>query len=203
MKKIESSLKNMVLTLFLITAFAGAAMGFVFTNTIAKIEEEKMKKDEDAIKKVVIGFDNNPIADSDTITSQEGFTLIIYHAKKDGEYIGAAIKTMTKSGFSGEIKIMVGMKPDGTIINYIVLEHKETPGLGTKMDDWFKTDKGNRSVIGKNPGNNNLTVNKDGGEVDAITAATITSRAFLHAVEVAYTTYTQKYDATSSATTHN
>ena len=92
------------------------------------------------------------------------------------------------------------MKPDGTIIDYIVLEHKETPGLGTKMDDWFKSDRGNRSIIGKNPGKNKLIVNKDGGEVDAITAATVTSRAFLHAVEVAYNTYTKKADATSSAT---
>ena len=87
---------------------------------------------------------------------------------------------------------MVGFKPDGSINNYSVLEHKETPGLGTKMEPWFKTTdptKANCNIIGKNPGTNNLTVSKDGGEVDAITAATISSRAFLEAVQTAYNEY--------------
>jgi len=76
-----------------------------------------------------------------------------------------------------------------------VLEQKETPGLGTKMVDWFKTDKGNQNVRGKNPVTNKLTVNKDGGEVDAITAATISSRAFLDAVHNAYNAYAKNSDA--------
>jgi electron transport complex protein RnfG len=58
------------------------------------------------------------------------------------------------------------------------------------MADWFKVDKGNQSVLGKHPKNNKLTVSKDGGEVDAITAATISSRAFLDAVQIAYKTLT-------------
>jgi electron transport complex protein RnfG len=67
------------------------------------------------------------------------------------------------------------------------------------MTDWFKT--GNGNIIGKNPGKNNLTVTKDGGEVDAITAATISSRAFLNAIATAYNTYKGTNDAVSSATT--
>ena len=81
---------------------------------------------------------------------------------------------------------MVGFDKAGNIFNYSVLEQKETPGLGTKMVDWFKTDKGNQNIKGKNGGTANLTVSKDGGEIDAITAATISSRAFLLTIQNAY-----------------
>lgn len=201
MGKRASSLPNMVLTLLIITAVSGSSLGFVFQLTKEPIAAARLNKQQEAIKEVIPGFNNNPGSEMYELTSKEGFTLKVFPAKKDGKYIGAAIETMTNKGFSGDIKIMVGLKPDGTIINYKVLEHKETPGLGTKMADWFKTDKGNQTILDKNPGKSKLTVAKDGGEVDAITAATISSRAFLHAIEVAYTTYTQNADAASSATT--
>jgi len=202
MSKSESTLLNMVLTLLVITSIAGASLGFVYKITKEPIEYANQQKEQEAIKKVIPEFDNDPVVDAYEMTSNEGFTLTIYPAKKDGELVGVAVKTKSEKGFSGEIKIMVGMKPDGTIINYSVLEHKETPGLGTKMNDWFKTDKGNQNILGKNPGSSKLTVNKDGGEIDAITAATISSRAFLQAVEIAYITFIQKTDAASSATNH-
>jgi len=184
----ESSLKNMLLTLFVITAIAGTSLGFVYKLTEKPIAEAKAKKLQAAIKEVVPGFDNQPGNDVLSVTSKEGLPIKLYPAKKGGKLVGVAVETMTNKGFAGNIKIMVGFKPDGTIINYQVLEHQETPGLGTKMATWFKTDKGNQSVLGKNPGKNNLTVSKDGGEVDAITAATISSRAFLDAVRIGYET---------------
>lgn len=176
---------------------------------------------------VVPEFDNDPASEMYELTSEEGFVLKVFPAKKDGECIGAAIESVTNLGFSGEIKIMVGLEPDGTIIDYQILEHKETPGLGTKMVDWFKPaadgaeeksrsaffdqlfgikaaegdgGENGQSILGKNPGRINMTVKQDGGEVDAITAATITSRAFLHAVEVAYKTFTGQSDCASGAT---
>jgi len=121
-----------------------------------------------------------------------GDKLEFYPAKKGNELVGTAVKTFTTNGFSGYIWIMVGFTPDGSINNYSVLEHKETPGLGTKMADWFKpTDpaKAKASIINKNPGTTNFTVSKDGGDIDAITAATISSRAFLDAVQTAYNEY--------------
>ena len=201
MSKSESTLLNMVVTLLAVTAIAGAGMGFVYKLTKEPIEEARRQNKQAAINEVITGFDNNPDAESYELTSAEGFTLKVYPAKKGDELIGVAIETMSNEGFAGDIKIMVGMKPDGTILNYKVLEHKETPGLGTKMADWFKSNIGNQSIIGKNPGKNNLTVSKDGGEVDAITAATISSRAFLKAVRTAYFTYEGKTDAGSSAST--
>ncbi|MCU4156080.1 RnfABCDGE type electron transport complex subunit G [Carboxylicivirga sp. A043] len=190
MAKTESTLKNMVLTLLVITCVAGASLGGMYELTKEPIAAAKAAKQQAAIKEVVPGFNNNPGDEMYELKSKEGFDLKLFPAKKDGNLIGVAIESMTNTGFGGNIKIMVGLKPDGSIINYQVLEHKETPGLGTKMDVWFKTDKGNQSILGKNPKNNNLTVSKDGGEVDAITAATISSRAFLHAIQVAYETYT-------------
>ncbi len=194
MATIESSLKNMLLTLLIITAISGTSLGFVYKMTKEPIAAAKAKKQQEAIKLVVPEFTNNPAEDVVELTSKEGFTIKIFPAVKDGQLVGVAVETMTNTGFGGDIKLMVGFNPDGAIVNYQVLEHKETPGLGTKMDPWFKADKGNQNIIDKNPGTNKLTVSKDGGEVDAITAATISSRAFLDAVRIGYETFMENKD---------
>jgi electron transport complex protein RnfG len=98
------------------------------------------------------------------------------------------------SGFSGEVRIMCGFEADGTIRNYEVLSHAETPGLGSKMATWFCDSTGSRSVIGKNAETASLYVTKDAdknGEIEAITAATISSRAFLEAMRNAYEAFKQ------------
>jgi electron transport complex protein RnfG len=189
MATIESSLKNMLLTLLVITAIAGTSLGFVYKMTEEPIAAAKAKKQQEAIKQVVPAFTNNPADAVLEITSKEGLPIKLFPAKKDGKLVGVAVETVSDKGFAGNVSIMIGFKPDGTIENYQILEHKETPGLGTKMDLWFKTNKGNQSILGKNPGKNNLTVSKDGGEVDAITAATISSRAFLDAVKIGYESF--------------
>ena len=108
--------------------------------------------------------------------------------------MGAAVETTSNNGFSGNIDIMVGFDNEGVIINYKVLEQHETPGLGTKMVDWFKMEIKNQSIIGKNAGTANLSVTKSGGEIDAITAATISSKAFLFAVRNAYYAYSKNVE---------
>ncbi len=109
---------------------------------------------------------------------------------------GTAIKITDPKGFGGALTVMVGLAPDGKILGYKVLESSETPGLGAKAQDWFqKGQKGD--IIGKTAGN--LTVSKDGGEVDAITASTITSRAFLRCINEAYKTLSENSDAQSGA----
>ncbi|HRC93634.1 MAG TPA: RnfABCDGE type electron transport complex subunit G, partial [Tenuifilaceae bacterium] len=87
-------------------------------------------------------------------------------------------------GFGGRIELMVGFLPDGTINKITVISHKETPGLGDKIDP----GKSDFSVQfeGKNPETFKVMVKKDGGDVDAITASTISSRAFCDAVNRAY-----------------
>ncbi|TLX75269.1 RnfABCDGE type electron transport complex subunit G [Labilibacter sediminis] len=189
MAKTESTLVNMVLALLIITAVAGGSLGMVYKVTKEPIAAAKLAKQQKAIQQVVPGFDNNPTDEMYELTSKEGFALKVFPCKKGEDLLGVAISSKTDKGFSGEIKVMVGLKPDGTIINYSVLEHKETPGLGSKMNDWFRVENSSQTVLDKNPASNNLTVSKDGGEIDAITAATISSRAFLDAIMVAYNTY--------------
>jgi Na+-translocating ferredoxin:NAD+ oxidoreductase subunit G len=184
MAKTESTFKNMLLSLTLISLGASAALGYVYKFTKDPIEAAKLNKKLDAIKMVVPEFNNNPNSDMYLLPTGEGDSLEIYPAKKDNEIVGYAVKTYSKKAFSGQIGLMAGFKPDGTIVSITVLEQKETPGLGTKMTEPGFKDQFN----GKNPSDYTVKVKKDGGKVDAITAATISSRAFCDAVNRAYNT---------------
>ena len=198
MKKLESSLKNMVLVLTGITIVAGALLGYVNELTKGPIADANAKALSDAIALVVPGFDNNPAESPETI-ELDGATYKIYKATKGGEFIGAAVES-SANGFGGALNVLVGFDKEGNIIDYSLLSHAETPGLGSKAADWFK--KGQKGdITGKNPGKGALIVSKDGGDVDAITASTITSRAFLRAVNNAYAAYSgQNLDGASGAT---
>jgi len=183
--KRESNFTNMVITLFLVAAIAALALGGVYTVTKEPIAIAKQKKLEAAIKSVMPDFDT--IVEEKFIDPEGKDSLTFYFALKNGEQIGAAIKTYTMEGFSGKIELMIGMLDGGTINNTAVLAHKETPGLGDKMD--IKKSDFSLQFKGKNPNDFNLKVTKDGGDVDAITAATISSRAFCDAVQRAYVTF--------------
>ena len=103
------------------------------------------------------------------------------------------------NGFGGPLEILVGFDESGDILGYTVLSTVETPGLGVKADTWFQKG-GKGDIIGRNPGERELSVTKDGGEIDAITASTITSRALLGAVNAAYHAFKGNWsDATSGA----
>jgi electron transport complex protein RnfG len=184
MAKSESTFKNMLLSLTLISLGASAALGYVYEFTKEPIELSKLNKKLDAIKTVVPAFTNNPNEEMYKLPIGDGDSLEVYPAKNNGEIVGLAVRTYSKKGFSGQISLAVGFKPDGTIINITVLEQKETPGLGTKMaEPGFKDQ-----FKGKNPADFTMKVKKDGGKVDAITAATISSRAFCDAIEKAHNT---------------
>lgn len=184
MAKTESTFKNMVLSLTLISLGASASLGFVYVMTREPIAMSILNKKLDAIRLVVPDFTNNPNEEKFLLPTGEGDSLEIYPAKTNGQIIGYAVSTYTKLGFSGNISLVAGFRPDGTIINITVLEQKETPGLGTKMTQPGFKDQFNN----KNPSEFILKVKKDGGSVDAITAATISSRAFCDAVQRAYNT---------------
>lgn len=198
MKKLESSLKNMVIVLTGVTVVAGALLGYVNELTKEPIAQANAKALSDAIAIVVPGFDNNPAEAPETI-ELEGVTYKIYKATKGGEFIGAAVES-SANGFGGALNVLVGFDKEGNIIDYSLLSHAETPGLGSKAADWFKKG-GKGDITGMNPGQKALVVNKDGGQIDAITASTITTRAFLKAVNNAYAAYSgQNVDGSSGAT---
>ena len=180
----ESTLVRMTVTLLVITVITSAAVGFVEQLTKEPKAATEAVKQNFAIKAVLSEYDNNPLADVYEIDSYDGAVekITCYPGIRNGELSGIAVKTWTNNGYSGMIRLMVGFDKSGSIINISVLEQKETPGLGSKMTQPRFKDQYN----GMNPGANNLKVKKDGGEVDAITAATISSRAFSDAVERAY-----------------
>lgn len=186
MAKKESTFINMVVTLFAVTFIASATLGGIYEITKEPIAKAKLNKKLKAIQQVVPEFDNDPNSEMYTIeTDNAEMPLEVYPAKQGGELVGVAVKTYTMKGYSGLIQLMVGFKPDGTINKISVLQHKETPGLGTKMAEASFKDQ----FYGKNPADFTLEVKKDGGDVDAITAATISSRAFCDAVQRAYDQY--------------
>lgn len=191
MAKRESTFINMVVTLFVVTAVAGTALGYIYEITKGPIALAKLAKKTAAIKQVVPEFDNDPSSEATSIFI-DGDSLKFYSAKLNGELVGTAIETFTNNGFTGKIKLMVGLLPDGTIKDIAVLEHKETPGLGDKMEK--KKSNWSFQFREKNPESFKLKVKKDGGDVDAITASTISSRAYCDAVVRAYENYMKSKD---------
>jgi len=182
-KKLESSLKNMILSLLFISMGMSAALAYVFKLTEAPITKSMKAKEIAAITEVLPAFDNDP-----TLSSVEVDGLIFYEAKKGNELVGFAIKTFTDKGFSGRFTLMVGILPTGIINKVSVLDQKETPGLGDKMKTKWKDQ-----FNSKDPASFRLDVKKDGGDVDAITASTITSRAFCDALKRAHSAFTAKF----------
>ena len=200
MEKIRSTFPNILLSLTSICLIAGVALAATNKFTANTIDASKVAELQNAIRNVTPDFDNNPVEESYRIAVMENDTLTLYPAKKEGELVGYAVESNTKNGFSGLIRVMVGFDDKGIIYNYTVLEHNETPGLGSKMEKWFRDNKNRQSIIGRDMTKGALKDTKDGGDVDAITAATISTRAFLDAVNRAYSAISNNNDAISGAT---
>ncbi|SDZ86001.1 electron transport complex protein RnfG [Porphyromonadaceae bacterium KH3R12] len=191
----------MFLSLSLICLTVAVLLAQVNKMTAKPIADAKAMKLQNAISEVVPEFDNDPTAEAFTMPDGQGDSLLVYPAKKGDQIVGYALNSFSNNGFSGNIQIMVGFDMEHKIVNYSVLQHAETPGLGSKMTEWFKDmAKPSQSVIGRDLSKGALSVSKDGGDVDAITASTITSRAFLEAVNRAYAAYSGSRDAISGAT---
>ena len=179
----ESSLKNMVLVLFTITLLSSAAVGGVYMLTEEPIAQAKVAAVNDALKQVLPEYEATTSQDIEV----NALPVKVHTATVADKAVGYAVESTSKNGFGGAVRLMVGFDAEGTILNINVLEQKETPGLGTKM-----TDEGNvllASLKGKDAAQVKMTVKKDGGDIDALTAATISSRAYAEAVAIAYEAY--------------
>lgn len=186
MGTIKSTFLNLVITLAVITLVGSLALGYVFQWTKEPIAKAQMEKQLRAIEAVVKGYDNNPVTEKFKVATPDGSdSLEFFPAKKGGQLIGMAVKTKSSKGYAGDIWLMIGFNMQGEIQRAVVIEHKETPGLGSKMTGAKFLDQ----FLNKNPGSTNLKVKKDGGSIDAITGATISSRAFSEAVQRAYETF--------------
>jgi electron transport complex protein RnfG len=182
MKKRPSTLKNMIISLTIISGIAALGISVVSDVTAEPIAQARQAKLEAAINMVLPEFYR-----LDTAVNREvdGGILTFYRAyDENDELVGTAVATFTKRGFSGLIQLMAGFLPDGTIYNIDVLGHSETPGLGDKIEHRKSTWA--QQFQGVNPATFDIRVKNDGGQIDAITAATITARAYSDAVQRAF-----------------
>ena len=206
MKKLESTFSNMAIVLVVVAVITGGILAWCNQVTKGPIEEQAQLTLANGIKNVM-GVADLKVVASDSVKQNIGGKELAFvvHRTTDasGQTLGAAVES-TVGGFGGDLKVLVGFGTDGEVLGYTILQTAETPGLGAKADKWFQKD-GKGCIIGKQMSSDKpLTVSKDGGDIDAITASTITSRAFLKAVNQAYAAYSgNETDGQSGATAHH
>lgn len=197
MERLKSNLQNMVGVLVGV-AFVCALLLAIFNKvTSGPVAEQAAKALQDGIKNVMKS--DSVVVESDTIVEKEFngkmLSFVVHKTNK-----GVAVESTDPNAFGGNLKVLVGFAEDGEILGYTILESAETPGLGAKAVEWF-LDEAPGDIVGLNAWKNKLMVTQDGGEVNAITASTITSRAFLRAITQAWSAYRgDKDDANTGAT---
>lgn len=179
----KESLLRLVVVLTAIALVAGLALTSVYALTKDPIETAQAAKKQEALNKVLPGF-KGEIKDITTKDADGEDILVHLAVNPDGSLFGAGVETYTKKAFAGRFDLVVGFDNTGTILNTEVIKAGETPGLGDKINK----DKSDFALqfSNRNPKDFKLVVKKDGGDVDAITAATISSRAYCDAVQRAY-----------------
>jgi len=189
----DSISKNAILlgAFALLTAAVLAGTHLMTKDRIAAAER---KAAEQALLEIIASLpekhDNDLLADSLDIPASLQKTLHwqgdekVYLAKRSGKMIAYLIPAIAPEGYSGDIKLLIGITPSGMLSGVRVLAHKETPGLGdkveTKKSDWILSFTG-RSLTAEN--SSTWAVKKDGGDFDQFTGATITPRAVVKQVK--------------------
>ena len=185
---------KLVAVLTIICTIAGALLAVVHDVTEAPIAAAAAKEKGDAIMAVLPACDNNPVEDALTIDA-DGTLWSFYVAREKGQFVGTAFETISHKGYGGDIAIMVGINADGTVQAIeVLLGHKETPGLGA----WITGDVFQGQFSGRSIADTQWAVKKDGGDIDQITAATISSRAVTDAVKAGLDVYTANSEAIAS-----
>lgn len=177
-------MSRLLITLTLIAACAGLILSFVESATREPIKEQRRLQMLKALSAVLPPFDNSP--DTDNLSLQNGVDkkgkpveVTFYRGRKEQQLVGTAFKVVAPDGYSGNIEVMVGIKPDDQLQGIEILSHAETPGLGARIiEPVFKEQFKNKSLD-----NADWRVKKDGGQFDQITGATISPRAIVGAVK--------------------
>lgn len=186
---------RLLIALTLIAASAGLILSLVEDVTREPIQEQRRLQMLRALSAVLPDFDNSP--DSDTITLTTGsdrqgrqVDTVFYRGRKEEQLVGTAFRVVAPDGYSGNIAVMVGVRPDHSVDAIEILTHAETPGLGDKIaEPWYK-----QMFINKSLDNSDWRVKKDGGEFDQLTGATISARAVVGAVRTGLELYREHED---------
>ncbi|MDH5301444.1 MAG: electron transport complex subunit RsxG [Gammaproteobacteria bacterium] len=195
----NSSVKNALIAGLALAVFglvASALVGYTFENTKERIAENEKQALLNGLHEIIPAdrIDNDLYNDFITVQAASlgyrGQLATIYRARQKETPVAAILNVVAPDGYSGAIKILVGVNFDGTIAGVRVIDHKETPGLGDYIEadksDWILSFNG-RSL--RDPLPSEWKVKKDGGEFDQVTGATITPRAVVTAVRKALEYY--------------
>jgi len=187
--KLDRDQISMVLALFLVASIAAVLLGLTDIVTRAPIAAAQKAALHKALQQVLPQHSNDPQLDKIALDTN-GALLDIYPARDSaGAIIALAWEVVAPDGYSGSIRILVGVRPDGRIYAIRVTEHKETPGLGdgiVKNDSWLA------SFMDQSLSSKKWKVKKDGGDFDQFTGATISPRAVVKAVKGALTFFNQQ-----------
>lgn len=182
----ESIKGVLIVPVVLITMVAGGALALVNAATVDRIEASKAEEKREALKDVMPSYadDHDPTKQFVEVDldpeKDDGFELV-YYAGIDGagRLTGWGVESKTDTAYSGDLSLVFGVDPSGTVTSIRVLDQKETPGLGTKVtEEDFLDDFWEKSL-----GDYSFKVVKDGGDVVAISGATISSRAVSLCIE--------------------
>ena len=178
---------RLVGVLTLICLMSGTLLAWVHRVTEEPIREAKRRQTLAALAKVLPPHDNQPDQHTVTLKDAEGEPeRLVYVATQDGSFAGAAWEMTTDQGYGGSIRIMIGVNREGKVQGIEILPgHRETPGLGAKIaDNDFKAQFAGLSVR-----DTVWRLSGDGGAIDAITAATVSSEAVVDAVAAGLAEY--------------
>lgn len=185
MAKQQSQIYSIIISILAVAVISAGLLAVVYQITKEPIQQAQNKIIADGLIEVVkTEFDNNPFDEKIKVKlGKNHFTL--YPARKEGYITSIVMKSSSNKGFGGKMDVIVSFLLDGTVGDFKVINHKETPGLGSKVND----ESFRKNIQGKRPSSEGFKVRQDGGEIDAITGATISSRALIDAIQKAYQGY--------------
>ncbi len=185
---------RLIITPTLICLLAGVLLAAVHKVTEEPIRRARQQEKSDALQQVLPTCDNDPMADT-VIGTENCIEWTFYIARRGSLFAGVAVIVTTPEGYGGDITVMVGINADDEVQAIAILDQKETPGLGANI----KTDVFRARFEGRHIQKTNWAVTKDGGDIDGMTAATISSRAVVDAVKVGVDAYLKHKDRIQSA----
>jgi electron transport complex protein RnfG len=175
---------RLVIVLTLISSAAGVILAVTNKVTSGPIASAGQREHTESLTLVLPACDNDPArTKADIVVDGRAWTFHV--ARKAGRYAGAAFVAVSRRGYGGDIRLMVGVTAGGTVNRVRVLSQQETPGLGTKVAAApFISQFDGRTIA-----DTRWAVRKDQGDFDAVTGATISSRAVLEAVRAGLDVY--------------
>lgn len=190
MAALAQSIRRSAIGLGLFAVITGGTIAITQAFTAQRIQEQAARAEAKALFEIIPEntLDNDMLHDTVELPHSDRLAVngpvTVWVARKDGKPTGMIMPVIAPDGYSGNIRLLVGLDMNGTILGVRVTSHKETPGLGdrieTRKSDWIQDFTGR--TLGKPP-HNEWNVKKNGGMFDQFTGATITPRAVVKAVQ--------------------